>query len=467
MATPRILGLPFRSGVDTQVKVRQRRLAQLNKSPDDLVVFNSATSFVRLSSAVSVDGPERQKILETNLGLSTNDISGYNLAKNMVLWGGVNIQNLPGGIGYGLNSSYGFLSDSGQGLRPLPGITSMTSTYKSNGSLKTATIQIKCFTRKQFEAIEAIYLRLGYTMVLEWGHTDYFNNDENRGSTTAYSLIDKLFVNPTDLSPETIQEKIENNKRDTSYNYDGMLARVTNFNWFLNSDLSYDITLYLVSWGDIIDSLKLNTNNNPSTTSQFRFTTENFAPELFGIQLDDPLAIPQGLINILNNKSLSTLNSLFYDMYTNLILDNLESFPEDTREIIENINKQKREIEYIPTVHNKVLEWIGKYEQFVNEYGDGADSIDNANINSFVSALNSIKNEINAITNPIEFQRYWGTSPEFIATTLLNSTEAGNTLSVLKSKIENKYTPAQGNRADTPFEDYLQLTIEEQFRINL
>ena len=53
MSTPRILGLPFRSGVDQQIKVRQKRLGQLQKSPDDLVVFNSATSFVRLSSALS------------------------------------------------------------------------------------------------------------------------------------------------------------------------------------------------------------------------------------------------------------------------------------------------------------------------------------------------------------------------------------------------------------------------------
>ena len=184
MATPRILGLPFDSGVDAQVKIRQKQLSVRNRlnnntqQQDNLVVFNSSTSFVRLSSAVSVDSAERLTILKNNLGLSEGDITGYELARNLVLWGGVNIKELPKGIGYDLNSTYGFLSDGAQGLKPLPGITNMTSNYKNNGSLREVTLNIKCFTRKQFEAIEAVYLRLGYTMVVEWGHTDYFLNDQ-------------------------------------------------------------------------------------------------------------------------------------------------------------------------------------------------------------------------------------------------------------------------------------------------
>ena len=54
MATPRILGLPFDSGVDAQVKIRQKQLSVRNRlnntqQQDNLVVFNSSTSFVRLS----------------------------------------------------------------------------------------------------------------------------------------------------------------------------------------------------------------------------------------------------------------------------------------------------------------------------------------------------------------------------------------------------------------------------------
>jgi hypothetical protein len=467
MSTPRILGLPFRSGVDQQINVRQKRLGQLQKSPDDLVVFNSSTSFVRLSSAVSVEGTERLTSLRNNLGLSEGQIKDYNLAKNLVLWGGVNVQNLPGGIGYSLDNTYGFLSDSGQGLKPLPGITSMTTSYKNNGSLREAIIQLKCFTRKQFEAIEAVYLRLGYTMVLEWGHTDYYLNNEQRGSTTSYSMLDKLFVNPGNLDPDQIQLKLEENKRSTSYNYDGLLARVSNFNWTLNSDLSYDITLYLISWGDIIDSLKINTNNNSSTVNQIRFTAENTPSELFGVAIEDPLAIPQGLINILNNKSLSTLNSLFYDMYTNLVLTNIDSFPEETQKILQELDRQQTEIKYVPTVLNTVLEWIKKYEQFTLNYGSGVGEVDIKNVESFFSTLNSLKTEIGSISTPLDFSNYWGTTAKFAYDNLLTPGTPGNLLSSLQSKIKKKYIPFQGYKADTEFEDYLQETIEKDFRINL
>ncbi len=313
MATPRILGLPFDSGVDAQVKIRQKQLSVRNRvdggqEPNNLVVFNSSTSFVRLSSAVSVDSTERLTTLKNNLGISEGNIGGYELAKNLVLWGGVNIKELPRGIGYDLNSTYGFLSDSAQGLKPLPGITNMVSNYKNNGSLREVTLNIKCFTRKQFEAIEAIYLRLGYTMVVEWGHTDYFLNDNTKSQTTQASILNLLYpgTKSDKIKPTIIQQKLQDNKKNTSYNYDGLLARVTNFSWELSSDLTYDITLYLISWGDIIDSLKINTSiTDVADASNVSIQNSNITPSL---------------LNIVNNKSLSSLNRLFYQMYQDLVV---------------------------------------------------------------------------------------------------------------------------------------------------
>ena len=60
------------------------------------------------------------------------------------------------------------------------------------------------------------------------------------------------------LETEDLYEFIEENKKKTSGNYDAMVAKVSNFSWSLNDDLSYDITLDLVSVGDVIDSLKMN-----------------------------------------------------------------------------------------------------------------------------------------------------------------------------------------------------------------
>lgn len=469
MATPRILGLPFDSGVDEQVKIRQKQLSVRNRlnntqQPDNLVVFNSSTSFVRLSSAVSVDDPERLTTLRNNLGIGEENISGYNLAKNLVLWGGVNIKQLPRGIGYDLKSTYGFLSDGAQGLKPLPGITDMVSNYKNNGSLREVTLNIKCFTRKQFEAIEAVYLRLGYTMVVEWGHTDYFLNSGVKSQTTGASILNILYPGNKNskIKPETVQNQLQKNKSNTSYNYDGLLARVTNFSWELSSDLTYDITLYLISWGDIIDSLKLNT----SITG------------LSNISIQSPNITPS-LLNIINNKSLSSLNALFYQMFQDLVVNKSNTgLSTDTQQEIQNINQQQKEAEKIPKAKDILISIINKYLELTNNYIDknpGARIVNDENsdsLNRFRIALNTILKDINSINTTEEFKTYTG----YTADTVLNGEDKINaktgivtntdvSVGLIKTKILDIYETKFNN---TDFQNYIESEISPVgYRIDL
>jgi len=466
MATPRILGLPFDSGVDAQVKIRQKQLSVRNRldntqQQDNLVVFNSSTSFVRLSSAVSVDGDERLTTLKNNLGLNPGDITGYQLAKNLVLWGGVNIKQLPRGIGYGLNSTYGFLSDGAQGLKPLPGITSMTSNYKNNGSLREVTLNIKCFTRKQFEAIEAVYLRLGYTMVVEWGHTDYFLNDGVKSQTTGASILSLLYpgTKSDKIEPITIQNKLDENKKNTSYNYDGALSRVTNFSWNLNSDLSYDIVLYLISWGDIIDSLKLNTSDSAiASQSQTRIDAAQ-SPE-----------ISPNLINVVNNKSLSSLNALFYQMFQDLIVNMPNNGVSDTtQEQIEDLNQLQDEAAALPQAKQKLISIINEYSNFLSLNNTPiatertSEKDDQANINEFGRVLNSIASSINAINDPITFRTYTGG----YETLQIIQDERVIGVNIIKYKIDENYNSST-SVFNTNLENRLETIITpEDLKIDL
>tara|TARA_R110000868_G_scaffold101629_2_gene279652 strand:+ start:54 stop:1712 length:1659 start_codon:yes stop_codon:yes gene_type:complete len=263
----RILGEVFDTFVDTQVNIRQKRLQKSQKDADDLKVFNASTPWIRLSSSVQIEGL-RVKQLAENLNVPEADVKGFNLAKKLVLFAGTSDEGsaiLRGGVGYGLSTTYGFLSDKQQGYKPMPGITGITANYKNNGSLKQAQVSIKCYTRKQFEAIEAIYLRLGYSMVLEWGHSLYFDNTTTNKQSGTKQLMNApdipsiLFnINGDKRKPENIHTTLLKTKERTGGNYDGMLAKVSNFSWKLSNDLSYDIVLDLISVGDIIDSLKMN-----------------------------------------------------------------------------------------------------------------------------------------------------------------------------------------------------------------
>jgi hypothetical protein len=317
----KILGLPFDDYVKKQVDVRQKRLSKSQKSPQDLTVFNSNTSWVRLTSSVKIE-ESRAKDLSSKLGISKNLVLGNKLARNLILWNGVSsvtpsndkviLDKLKGGIGYGLNNAYGFLSNSAQGLQPPPGIESISCNYKNNGTLKQAQIKLKCFTRPQFEAIEAVYLRLGYTMILEWGNALYFDNNEQFNKITGYSIPNLLYKSEGDVDPAELQTQLESNKKATSGNYDGMLAKVSNYSWTIQEDLSFSITIDLVSLGDIIDSLKVNiggvTNSTPTPSNiTFSGSVENIAT----IQV---------------NKNASKLNSFFYELYEEVYKEGLTSY---------------------------------------------------------------------------------------------------------------------------------------------
>ena len=312
----KILGLPFDDFVKGQFEIRQKELSNHQKSPQNLAVFNSNTSWVRLTSGVKVE-PDKARILSEKLNIGQSLIEGNSLAKNLVLWGGItsfstgSLDPLKGGIGYGINNAYGFLSGPEQGLKPFPGIENISCTYKNNGSLKQATVKLKCFTRSQFEALEAIYLRLGYTVVLEWGNVNYFDNKGEFQKIDKYSIPNLLFKSNDTIDPNTVQTQLYSNKKETNGNYDGMLAKVSNFSWQLNNDLSFDITLNLISVGDIIDSLKVNIGGISNTKG-----------------LTDQVNVSgsiQNIVAIQLNRNASRINAFLAELYDEVYKDALNS----------------------------------------------------------------------------------------------------------------------------------------------
>lgn len=365
----KILGLPFDDYVKNQIEVRQKKLAKTQKSSEDLVVFNSNTSWVRLSSGVKIEA-DRAKTLSDKLGISTSLIQGNALSRNLVLWGGISsftpgtetatLDSLKGGVGYGLNNAYGFLSNSSQGLQPPPGIESISCNYKNNGSLKQAQVKLKCFTRSQFEALEAVYLRLGYAMVLEWGNTIYFDNNETFSQITKYSIPNLLFNKEGDVDPATLSSQIQSNKVGTGGNYEGMVGKVTNYSWNLQEDLSYSITIDLISVGDIIDSLKANIGGSSGIGDTSSLVNVSGSIE--------------NLVSILVNKNSSRINAFLYELYDEIYKDALSGWQVSgaTQEEIQRANKIETDIDNgepktTQKAYTEVLKEFRKYYELFNE----------------------------------------------------------------------------------------------------
>lgn len=146
------------------------------------------------------------------------------------------------------------------GIRPLPGITSMNlRTHNTFGSLRTATVNFVCWTVEQLEVLEVLYMRPGYTTLLEWGHSKYLYRE---GDTTKVEPVNTYAIDffGNNKKRSTITELISQQKKQYRYNYDGMYGVVKNFSWSLRPDGGYDCRIDIVSTGEIIESLKINTS---------------------------------------------------------------------------------------------------------------------------------------------------------------------------------------------------------------
>jgi hypothetical protein len=56
----------------------------------------------------------------------------------------------------------------------MPGIQSLDISTYNRGSLRRASLKIKAYSREQFAILDALFMRPGYSLLIEWGHTIYF-----------------------------------------------------------------------------------------------------------------------------------------------------------------------------------------------------------------------------------------------------------------------------------------------------
>ena len=164
--------------------------------------------------------------------------------------------------GIGVNGAYGVGGTSQHGYSPMPGIMDADIKDLNRGSIKKATINIKAHNRNQFDVIDALYLRLGYTVMLEWGVDKYLYSLDGSGNGNVFpmgtTLIDKRFFLSNGASYSDVLPAIENLRRQYKGNYDGMFGVISNFSWTFEADGTYNIKLEIMSQGDIIESLKAN-----------------------------------------------------------------------------------------------------------------------------------------------------------------------------------------------------------------
>ena len=160
----------------------------------------------------------------------------------------------------------------------MPGITSFNIKSRNMGSLREASVTIRANNEKQFSLIDSLYCRIGYSMFIEWGNSIYFNNDDKYVSNPNAEGVTSLL--PIFLSgkngdkvisdnPNQFLQLIEKRREKSNGNYDAFFGKIKNFSWEFNKAGYYEISLSLISQGDIIESLNIDGQygGKSSTTS--------------------------------------------------------------------------------------------------------------------------------------------------------------------------------------------------------
>lgn len=241
-----IFGAPLDTYVLEQLEVRENLVSKTGaayKSPEELSYLNGRTAFVKLSSSVNVQGLADVA--------NRNVLFGGTLS-NGKQRGGIDRDSLADSQ----NPNPAYTTYESVGMRPMPGINQVTVKSENTfGTLRSARIEFTAWSLEQLSELEKLYLRPGFSALLEWGNTVYF-----RSGITDYvsspDLVSGFISDKTDLTQQSLYKIIEEKKKISKGNYDAMYGIVKNFAWSYRTDGGYDCSCDLVSIGVLTESMK-------------------------------------------------------------------------------------------------------------------------------------------------------------------------------------------------------------------
>ena len=315
----RLVGESFNKVVRNQIKQRQITAGSgfnnTSRTTQQLLVQNNQNTWLKLGSSVRVitksemlelgqktdpkltiddfkdrvDGVQRLK----DIGITeTSNFMGKDLAMKSVLFNSLSeltpstptsnsSYNFRSGVNtqqnqiWNSNSAYG-LGGNLQGIVPPPGLIDASIESLNRGSIRKAVVNIKAYNLFQFELIELLYIRLGYTMLLEWGNDKFINNIGKLQKMGNTLMEDVWFANDDTTNFKGLIQKVNEYQDQYSGNYDGFVGKISNFSWDFDTDGSYNITLNLISVGDVVESIKVNNPQEIKTEAEIEIILKDY-----------------------------------------------------------------------------------------------------------------------------------------------------------------------------------------------
>jgi hypothetical protein len=299
-----IAGSPFQPFVKKQIEERKKLVSKENRTNSDLQWLSNKSAWIRISSNADVldentnfiergDTLSRKYILQAGL----TDHSKLDPTKPI----GQNDSIFTLREGLGPNGAYGIGGTKDFGYRPMPGLTSLSiKTGGKLGTLREASFEFTCYNMEQLTIMDALYMKLGFSVLIEWGHIPYIKND--------YSSTNKIETIPQPMdfygieTKEVLMKTIQSKRVTHAGNYDAMWGTVKNFSYSFEGNGTFVCKIDLVGAGDVLESLKINQSGNATAVTP----TETEPSEE---------KKPKSPYPVVANANLSLLNQALYNIY--------------------------------------------------------------------------------------------------------------------------------------------------------
>ena len=170
-----IVGTGFPDYVTDQILKRGEIISDSNRTANNLQYLTNRNVWFRLSSGANINNEAKTAQL--------NVLQGGTIAS-----GGDKTV-----IRQGFNETYSKGVTDDLGFKPMPGITNVSiGTGGKWQTLMQADIEFICYDLDQLDIMTKLYMSLGCSVFLEWGHSNYFKNGKN-GTFNQLSLPVNFF----------------------------------------------------------------------------------------------------------------------------------------------------------------------------------------------------------------------------------------------------------------------------------
>ena len=233
----------FPDFIKNELNGRQAQMGDNSKDIKYLTSLMSRTAWVRMTSGVNV--------LDSK-GEYTNEVAKSNIITNIL--GGTN-KNESGNPFTGYKTEDYLGRKYRHGIRPLPGITDVAiQSLSPNGSLRKVTVKFNVWDIKQLDLMEILYMRPGFTICVEWG----WSHKLSTGDTQLLPNFGKNFLDKKEVSLMELYAEAYEEVKKSNGNYDICIGKVQNYSWNARTDGGYDCEVTIVTYGEILESLKCN-----------------------------------------------------------------------------------------------------------------------------------------------------------------------------------------------------------------